>query len=306
MALNIIFMGTPKFAVPSLDSIFKSNHNILEVYTQPPKKKDRGQKINISPIHKYCIDNGIKVNHPVNLNNDNEYNNFKKLDPDLIIVAAYGKILPERILNIKKEKFINIHASLLPKWRGAAPIHRAIMNMDKETGISIMQIVPKLDSGPVLMTSKVKINQETNYEDLSQELSILGSKMILQSIELIERGQAKFVNQDESKASYAKKIDKGESKINWKESAKKIISKINALYPFPGSWFFYKGSRIKITKAKEVNKNGKAGEILSEKFIVGCNKNAVQILELQKEGKKIINVNDYLKGNTLKVGDLLE
>ncbi len=306
MALNIIFMGTPKFAVPVLDSIFNSNHKILEVYTQPPKKKNRGQKTNISPIHKYCNDNGIKVNHPANLNNDDEYNNIKKLNPDLIIVVAYGKILPENILNIKKDKFINIHASLLPKWRGAAPIHRAIMNMDKETGVSIMQIVPKLDSGPVLMTSKVKINPDTNYEDLSKELSILSSKMILQSIELIERNQAKFVNQDESKATYAKKIKKEESKINWKESAKKIISKINALYPFPGSWFNYKGARIKITKAKEVNMSGKVGEILSTKFIVGCRENAVQILELQKEGKKTINVNEYLKGNPLIVGDLLE
>ena len=306
MALNIIFMGTPKFAVPVLDSIFNSNHKILEVYTQPPKKKNRGQKTNISPIHKYCNDNGIKVNHPANLNNDDEYNNIKKLNPDLIIVVAYGKILPENILNIKKDKFINIHASLLPKWRGAAPIHRAIMNMDKETGVSIMQIVPKLDSGPVLMTSKVKINPDTNYEDLSKELSILSSKMILQSIELIERNQAQFVNQDESKATYAKKIKKEESKINWKESAKKIISKINALYPFPGSWFNYKGARIKITKAKEVNMSGKVGEILSTKFIVGCRENAVQILELQKEGKKTINVNEYLKGNPLIVGDLLE
>ncbi len=305
MALNIIFMGTPEFAVPALECLHKSNHNILEVYTQPPKKKNRGQKLNFSPVYQYCDDKKIKVKYPKNLDNDEVYNHIKKLNPDLIVVVAYGKILPKRILEIKKGKFLNIHASLLPKWRGAAPIHRAIMNLDKETGISIMQIVPKLDAGPVLMKSKVKISRETNYQDLSEKLSKLGSEMLLKSLKLIENEKANFTPQNDKEATYAKKISKEEARVNWKQSADRVVAKINALNPNPGSWINYSGSRIKIIKAKEVTGGGSEGEIINKNFTVACKKNAIQILELQKEGKKKMNTEEYLKGNHFKIGEII-
>tara|TARA_B100000886_G_scaffold336450_1_gene295254 strand:+ start:569 stop:1489 length:921 start_codon:yes stop_codon:yes gene_type:complete len=302
MALKIIFMGTPEFSVPILKSIHDSKHNIIEVYTQPPKKKNRGQSINLTPIHEFSNNNNIKVRCPDGLNAQEEFNNLQKQKPDVVVVVAYGKILPSKFLNIENIKFINVHASLLPKWRGAAPIQRSIMNLDKETGISIMKIIPKLDAGPVMMKSKIKIEKNSNFLTLTKELSALGADMILKSLDLIEKNLEDFIDQDESEVTYARKIEKKESKIEWDTEANKVIAKINALYPNPGSWFEYKGSRLKIIKAVEVEANGRPGEIIDKKFIIACSKNAVQVLELQKEGKKIVKVSEYLRGHILETG----
>ena len=302
MALNLIFMGTPDFAVPILQSIKFSEHKILCVYTQTPKKKNRGQKKGLTPIHEFSNQNDLYVRHPEKIDTDEEIEFFKKEKPDVVVVVAYGKILPKRLLNIKNIQFINVHASLLPKWRGAAPIQRAIMNLDKETGISIMKIIPKLDAGPIMMKSKIKISENANYEIISKELSFLGAKMIKESLKLIEQNKTEFIQQDEKLASYAEKIIKSEAEINWNDKAKKIVAKINALYPSPGSWFKHNGNRIKITKAQETNLKGKPGEILNENFIIACQENSVKILELQKEGKKKMKTSEYLKGNKLDIG----
>ena len=205
MALKIIFMGTPQFSVPILKSLHNSTHKIIEVYTQPPKKKDRGQKLNFTPIYDYSYQNKISVRYPEILNSDEEINFIKNAKPDVVVVVAYGKIIPTEMLNLKNIKFINIHASLLPKWRGAAPIQRSIMNQDIETGISIMRIVPKLDSGPILMKSKVPISKDTNSEKLSKTLSSLASTMIIKSLSLIENGSDDFIEQNENEATYAKR-----------------------------------------------------------------------------------------------------
>ena len=302
MALKIIFMGTPEFSVPILRSIYNSKHKIIEVYTQPPKRKNRGQLFNISPIHKFSNKKKIQVRCPDELNTTEEINNLKQKKPDVVVVVAYGKILPSKFLNIENIKFINIHASLLPKWRGAAPIQRSIMNLDKETGISVMKVIPKLDAGPIMMKSKVKITKNSNFKNLSEKLSELGADTIIKSLDLIERNSEIFVDQLEKDASYANKINKTESKIDWNIEAKKVIAKINALYPNPGSWFEYKGSRIKINKAIEIEAEGKPGEILDKKFTIACSTNSIQILELQKEGKRSMNVSEYLKGNILEIG----
>ena len=302
MALKIIFMGTPEFSVSILKSIFESKHKILEVYTQSPKKKHRGQKENFTPVYNFSIKNKINVRYPEKLDTDDELKFIQKIKPDVVIVVAYGKILPETFLNIENINFINIHASLLPKWRGAAPIQRSIMNLDNETGISIMKIIPKLDAGPVMMQSKVKILKETNFEDLSNKLSKLGAKMIIDSLDLLENNKANFTNQNDNEASYAKKIKKDESKVNWGEKAKFIIAKINALNPNPGSWFEYNGTRLKVIKAIEIDRKGKPGEILDNKFTIACFENAIQILEIQKEGKKKMSVSEYLKGNKITIG----
>ena len=302
MAMKIIFMGTPNFAVPILKAIHETEHKILEVYTQPASKSGRGQKINHSNIF-YCAKQlNLKVRSPENLGTSEEINHIKKLEPDLVVVVAYGKILPPTLLNIDKLLFINVHASLLPKWRGAAPIQRAIMNMDSETGVSIMKIIPQLDAGPVMLQEKIKISKELSYEDLSKKMSSIGSKLILEAINLIKINKANFIEQNEANASYAKKIDKKESKINWGEEASNVIAKINALNPTPGCWFDLLGSRIKILKAKEVNITGQPGLILNENFTIACFKNAIQVLELQKEGKKKITTQEFLKGNKLKIG----
>ena len=302
MALKIIFMGTPNFAVPILKAIHESDNKILEVYTQPATKSGRGQKFNYSDIFNCARQLNLKVRSPDKLDTSEEINYFKNLKPDLVVVAAYGKLLPTELLNIDKLLFINAHASLLPKWRGAAPIQRAIMNMDNETGISVMKIIPQLDAGPVMLQEKIKISKETSYEELSKKMSIIGAKLIMDSIKLIENNKANFVAQKSSEATYAKKIDKKESKLNWRNPAKKIIAKINALYPNPGSWLEYNGSRIKIIKAIEVKLSGEPGEILKKNFTIACSENAIQILELQREGKKKMKTSEFIKGNNLEVG----
>ena len=296
-------MGTPMFAVPILKSLYQNGYPISCVYTQPPQKSKRGQKINKSPIQLISETLNIEFRTPNSLKeNLDELEYFKSLEADLAIVVAYGQIIPKSYLNLTKKGFINIHASILPKWRGAAPIQRSIMNLDKETGISIMKIIPKLDAGPVMMKSKIQITKNSNFLSLSKELSLLGADMILKSLESIENNSENFIDQVEREATYAKKIDKKESKIEWNTEAKNIIAKINALYPNPGSWFQYKGSRLKIIKAVEVEKKGSPGEIIDKKFTIACSKNAIQILELQKEGKKSIDVSEYLKGNILETG----
>ena len=196
MALKIIFMGTPEFSVPIFKSIYETNNKILEVYTQPPKKKNRGQKIINSPIHEHSKKLSISVRNPI-VFDDEEINHIENLKPDLVIVVAYGKILPKKLLNLKDILFINVHASLLPKWRGAAPIQRAIMNMDQETGVSIMKIVPELDAGPVLIQSKIKITKETNHKELSGKMSELGAKLILDTLKIIENKKVNFIEQNE-------------------------------------------------------------------------------------------------------------
>ena len=304
MALKLIFMGTPQFAVPILNTIHNSKHEILCVYTQPPKKKNRGQKIFSSPIQQYAERYNLKLRYPSDLNEE-EYQFIKTLKPAIVIVVAYGKILPKKILELKDIEFLNIHASLLPKWRGAAPIQRAIMNLDKNSGISIMKIVSKLDAGPTLIKSEIPITNETNFESLSEKMSKLGAIKILEAINLIEDNKANFVDQDESKATYAKKIEKIEGKITWEENADKVIAKINALNPNPGSWFMLKGSRIKVLKAVEVRQQGRPGEILSSKFIIACKKNSIQILELKIEGKNKMKAQEYTNGNKLEVGTLI-
>ena len=304
MALNIIFMGTPDFAVPILKSISNLNHNILEVYTQPPQKKNRGQKIQNSPIHNFSNKLNLPVRCPI-VFDEKEINHIKKLNPDLVIVVAYGKILPAKILNSDKPLFINVHASLLPRWRGAAPIQRAIMNLDHETGVSIMKIVTQLDAGPVLLQSKIKITKETNYKELSSKMSKLGAKLILDTLKIIESKKVNFIEQNDSKATYAKKIDKTESRLNWNDDAEKVIAKINAFNPYPGCWFKFNRVRIKIIKAKHVSSKGIPGTILDNKLTIACSKNAIQVIKLQKEGKQKITADEFLRGNKIKIGQSL-
>ena len=304
MSLKIIFMGTPEFAVPILDSIKNSKHKILTVYTNPPKKSNRGQKINLSPIHIYANEAKIKVRNPKILNTD-EARYIESLKADLAVVVAYGKILPTEILKLDNLLFLNIHASLLPRWRGAAPIQRAIMNMDKETGISIMKITHKLDAGPVMLKEKIIIEKNDNFSSLSKKLSILASKLIISSLNIVEKKTVNFIDQDETMVTYAKKINKEELKINWKDSARALVAKINGLSTSPGVWFKHNNVRIKIIKALENEKSGSSGEILDENLTVACGKNSIKILTVQKEGKNIMDTKEFLKGYKILKGEKL-
>ena len=303
MSQKIVFMGTPEFSVPTLESLINSNHKILTVYSQPASKANRGQKVIPSSVEVFAKEKSLSVRTPLNLDTDEEYNFFKKLKPDIVIVIAYGKIIPKRFLNLSKHGFINVHASLLPKWRGAAPIQRSIMNLDNETGVSIMKITENLDTGPVINQAKIPINENTDAKILTKVLSQLGAKTLLDSINKIVDGTAKFEEQDHSLATYAKKISKAEGKIEWNVSAKKILAKINGLNPNPGAWFEYKKERFKIWKAEIANGNGEPGKTLNDKLIIACKEGSIKILEIQKEGKGRQEIDQFLLGNKIKQGE---
>ena len=303
MSQKIVFMGTPEFSVPTLKLLLKSEHRILAVYSQPPTKAHRGQKISSSSVENFAKKKALNVRTPLTLDSDEEYDFMKNLKPDIVVVIAYGKIIPKRFLNLAKYGFINVHASLLPKWRGAAPIQRSIMSLDSETGISVMKVVEELDAGPVMYQAKIVINENTDTQTLTQVLSQLGAKALLDSISKIENGKAKFKEQNHNQSTYAKKISKAESKIEWNESAKKVLAKINGLNPNPGAWFEYKNERYKVWKAEIVNKSGKIGTILNDQLIVSCKDQAVQILEIQKEGKSRQTTEQFLLGNKINQGE---
>ena len=242
MAKKIIFMGTPMFAVPILKSLYQNGYPISVVYTQPPQRSQRGQKINKSPIQGIAETLNLEFRTPESLKNNNgEYEYLKQIDADLAIVVAYGQIIPKKFLNLTKKGFINIHASLLPRWRGAAPIQRSIINLDKETGISVMKIAEKLDTGPICNAYKIDLKNYFNASDVADKLSQLASEKILDNIDDILEDKVNFIEQDHSKATYATKILKAEGQINWNNNASDIYGKINGLYPVPGAFFIYKG-----------------------------------------------------------------
>ena len=303
MFKNIVFMGTSNFAVSILKSLYQNGYPISLVYTQPAKKSNRGQKFNKSPINIISETLNLEVRTPINLKNNNEEEDFlKKIKPDLCIVVAYGQIIPKNLLEIPKYGFLNIHASLLPKLRGAAPIQRSIINLDYETGISLMKLNENLDEGPICSQYKLKITKKMNSEELSESLANLASQKIIDDLDNIYEGNIKFEDQDHSKATYANKIKKSEGKINWNESGDKIIGKINGLYPFPGAWFTFKGERYKILKAELTTTKGSAGLILNDNFEIGCGENSIRVLEIQREGKRIQKISDFILGTQIKKG----
>ena len=303
MSQKIVFMGTSNFAVPILKSLYQNGYPILAVYTQPPKKSNRGQKLNKSPIHLFSENISLDVRTPQSLKNNNEEESYLvELKPDIILVVSYGQIIPKNILNIPKHGFLNVHASLLPKWRGAAPIQRSIMNLDRETGISIMKINENLDEGPVCDQYSLKIPENMNSEELSEQLSLLASKKILDVLDNIYDDRIQFKDQDHSQATYAKKIQKIEGKINWDENAEKIIGKINGLYPFPGAFFLYNGERYKILKAEKYHTKGAPGSVISEDLEICCGDGSIKVLTIQREGKKVQKINEFLPGTQIKKG----
>ena len=304
MLKKIVFMGTPIFSVPILKSLYQNGYPISAVYTQPPQKSQRGQKINKSPIQGISETLNLEYRTPSSLkNNKEEYEYLKKLEADIAIVVAYGQIIPNNFLSLTKKGFINIHASLLPKWRGAAPIQRSIMNLETETGISIMKIGEKLDTGPVCNSYKIKITNKDTTESVSEKLSFLAAEKILENIDQILEGSIEFEEQDHSKSTYASKIEKKEAQINWNNTAESIVGKINGLNPNPGAFFLYEGKRYKILKAEVISKEGNIGEVLENYLVIACgNKKSIKVLEIQKEGKRPQNMSEFMLGSQIKKG----
>ncbi len=304
MARKIIFMGTPLFAVPILKSLYQNGFPITNVYTQPPQRSQRGQRINKSPIQGISETLNIDFRCPKSLkNNVEEFEFLKNINADLAIVVAYGQIIPKEFLNLTKKGFINIHASILPSWRGAAPIQRSIMNLDSEIGISIMRINEKLDMGPVSNTYKIKLDQNLNAQEISEKLSFLAAEKILDEVDDILEDKSIFIDQDHSRATYAKKISKDEGQISWNDNAFKILGKINGLFPSPGAFFNFNGERYKILKAEVGNGVGKAGEVLTDNLEIACSENkSIKILEIQRQGKNVQKIGEFILGSQIKKG----
>ena len=305
MSLNIVFMGTPEFSVPTLHTLIKNKFNVFKVYTQPPKKSKRGQKVNPSPIEEFCKKNKISFSNPPNLNSEEELKIFKKLSPDIVVVVAYGQIIPKSFLDIVKFGFINIHASLLPKWRGAAPIQRAIMNGDKKIGVSIMKIKEKLDSGPILTSKEIELDQNVTHGEMEKKLSLMGADLLIESLKTVEAGTSKFIDQIHSEATYAKKIEKSETKINWDMDASKVIAHIHGLSPNPGAWFEHRNERFKVLRAGKSSASGNPGVLLDENLTVACKSDSIQILEIQRQGKNKQTTKDFLLGKQINKGSIL-
>ena len=292
------------FSVPILKSLYQNGYPIECVYTQPPQKSQRGQKINKSPIQKISETLNLEFRSPNSLKENNEeFEFFKSINADLAIVVAYGQIIPKEFLRLTKKGFINIHASILPRWRGAAPIQRAIMNLDKETGLSIMKIAEELDTGPVCNTYRINIEGNLNALEISERLSFLAAEKILDNIDDILDGKSNFIEQDHSKATYASKIEKSEGQIDWNDDADNIIGKINGLYPSPGAFFIYNGERYKILKADIGNGVGNPGDVISNYLEIVCGKNqSIKISEIQRQGKKPQNIGEFMLGSQIKKG----
>jgi len=302
---RIVFFGSPEFSLAPLKTLYLGGYEIVGVYTQEPKKKSRGMKEITTPVHQWAESQLLPVFTPVTLNQESIHE-FQSLKPDVAILFAYGKIIPKAWLDIPLYGFINIHASLLPKWRGAAPVQRSIENNDEITGISIMKMNEKLDEGPVLASQEIPITKETNGLNLINQMSLDSCSLLFNTLEKYFLGKIKLHDQDSSLSSYANKINKIESKINWSEKAATIERKIRAFYPYPAMWFNHEGRRYKVLKSKISNQIGKVGEIIDTPLIIACGDQSLEVLEIQAEGKKAVSIDNFILGNAnFKKNDFL-
>ena len=299
---NIVFMGTPGFAVPILESLINENYNIKCVFTQSGKVAGRGMRSKNSPVYEIAYKKNLCIKTPEKLNDD-DYHFLEKQDLDIIIVAAYGLILPERFLKIPRYGCMNVHASLLPKWRGAAPIQRSIMAGDKKTGISFMIMTKGLDTGPILCSEEIQIGDNDNFITIHDALSLKAAKKINFTIQNFILGKLIAKEQNHTIASYADKIEKNDTKIDWSLDAIKIKNLINSVSPLPCAWTLTKDNkRLKILSASIVDIDGKIG-VLSKDNLLGCGAKSLNIDKVQPEGKKIMKFDDYLRGRNFLSGE---
>ena len=309
MSLKIAFMGNPKFAINPLKSLLASNHEIVAVISNPPKPMGRKRILQHTDVGKYALENNLNLIELDDFNNSDIFKKISLLKIDIFVVVAF-RILPKKYIELPKFGSINIHASLLPKYRGAAPIQWAIMNGEKFTGVSIFQIEKKVDAGGIIHLEKIKIHEEDNFETLSFKLSELGSKALIKSLTLIENGDFKLLVQDNKKLTRAPKIKKEMLRINWSWEAEKINNWVRGLSPFPGMYTVYKGKKLKIFKTCVVHNDselsvGKIEVINFKQLFIHCVDKMISVLEVQQEGKKKLSIHDYLIGSNIKNGDYL-
>ena len=305
MALRLAFMGTPDFAAPTLLALISEGHSIAAVYSQPPARAGRGKSLKKSPVHQVAEQHGIPVFTPKSLKDPAEQAAFTALNLDAAVVVAYGQILPKTILDAPKHGCVNVHASLLPRWRGAAPIHRAVMAGDSETGVCIMQMDEGLDTGDVISRHAVSISAGETSLRLHDRLAALGADAINAALAGLVDASITPEKQSDVGVTYAKKIDKAEAKINWALSADEIDRMVRGLFPFPGAWFEHDGERIKLLGGHAVDASGAVGTALSDTLLIACGEKAYQIERAQRAGKAAMDREDLLRGWALPKGTTL-
>ncbi|MEP4035420.1 methionyl-tRNA formyltransferase [Pseudophaeobacter sp.] len=299
--MRVVFMGTPEFSVPVLDALVEAGHEIAAVYCQPPRPAGRGKKDRPTPVHARAIELGFEVRHPVSLKGEAEQADFAALGAEIAVVVAYGLILPQVILDAPTKGCLNIHASLLPRWRGAAPIHRAIMAGDEETGVCIMQMEAGLDTGPVLLREDTPIEEEETTSQLHDRLSDMGASLIVTALRHLDGLTADV--QPEEGVTYAAKIDKNEAQIDWSQPAEEVDRKIRGLSPFPGAWVEIDGQRVKLLASRLASGVGQPGQVLDgERLVVACGAGAVELLRLQRAGKAAQDREIFTRGFPLTTG----
>ena len=310
MPLRIIFMGTPEFSVPALSALVDAGHEIVAVYCQPPRPGGRGMGQKKSPVHKRAEELGIAVFTPTSLKSEERRAEFVAHNGDVAVVIAYGLILPQPILDAPRLGCFNAHASLLPRWRGAAPIQRAIEAGDKQSGVMIMQMEAGLDTGPVLIGKSVPISDNMTAGELHDQLSDLSAGLMVEAMEKLEAGTVDLIPQDEIGVSYAKKIEKSESRINWSQPARCVHNHIRAMSPFPGAWcemeLNAKVVRVKILQSEFSKATGRPGEVIDKHLTIACRERSIHPLRLQKAGKQPVSLEEFLRGNQLVVGQVLD
>ena len=298
--MKIIFMGTSSFAVPALKTLLENKFNVVAVYTQPPRPAGRGKKIKMSPIGEFAIEKKIKLFYPENFTDRDDVNNFQSLEATLVVVVAYGLLIPEELLISAKIGFFNIHASILPRWRGAAPIQRALLMGDCETGVCVIKLETSLDTGPIVFEKRLKIIGVDNAGSLHEKLSLIGAEL---TNELCRNtNDLKYYKQANIGVTYAKKIEKHETRINWDLSASSVALQIRAFSPAPGAWFELDGERIKILESRLADGTGVPGEVIDCHFQVACKIGSIFPTILQRPGKSPLNKEEFLRGYKVPQG----
>jgi len=300
--MRIIFMGTPDFAVPTLRAVQEAGHDVVVAYSQPPRPAGRGKADRPSPVHLAAERLGIEVRHPLSFRDLAEQAAFAALEADVAVVVAYGLILPQAVLDAPKFGCLNVHASLLPRWRGAAPIQRAILAGDHMTGVTIMQMERGLDAGPMLAKLRVPVEEKTSGE-LHAELAEAGAGLMVET--LAHLGELRAEPQEAMEATYAAKIDKSEARLDWRKSAELLEREVRAFAPFPGSWFDLDGERIKLLRARVIGVNGAPGTVLDDQLTIACGEAALRPVEMQRAGRPAMAATDVLRGKGVPVGTVL-
>jgi methionyl-tRNA formyltransferase len=300
-------MGTPQYAVPALQAICRAGHDVVAVYSQPPRPSGRGHNIVKSAVHQAAESLGIPVFTPTSLRSEDIQKEFAGLNADVAVVVVYGLMLPKAILDAPKNGCINIHASLLPRWRGAAPIQRAMLAGDKDTGVTIMKMDEGLDTGDMLLQEIIPITTSSTSEEIHDRLFDIGSELIVEVLHDLEIGALDPQSQPSDGATYAAKLTKDEGLLDWNLSADELERKIRALNPWPGVWFDYKGERIRVLEAEvaHLQVEGKVGEILDEQLTVACGKYSLRLLKVQKAGGRALQAREFLNGTPMSIGDRL-